>query len=180
MKLKKVINLFGGPGVGKTLIATGLFHNMKVQGLSVEYVGEYAKELTYENRQNVLRGDQLYIFAKQHRKVLRLRDVVDYIILDSPLLLSTVYYDFNSGDLYHRGHFRNLVTSTFNNYPNLNIFLIRNPEYNFETHGRTQDENESDGISTRVLNMLHDHYEYFKMMSDDQTINNILAQLELS
>ncbi|MCK5607742.1 AAA family ATPase [Candidatus Pacearchaeota archaeon] len=179
MRLKKVINLFGGPGVGKSLVAAGLFYKMKVKGLNVEYVSEYAKMLTYEERFNILGGDQLYIFAKSHRKLLRLRDTVDYIISDSPILLPAVYYDINGGDIYHRMHFYNLVTSTFEQYPNLNIFLERNPKYKFKKEGRTQDSRESDIISHAIQNLLHEQHTYWKFMSDEKTVDEIFHKLKI-
>jgi adenylate kinase family enzyme len=66
--MMKVINLFGGPGSGKSTLAAGLFERMKIQGLSVELVTEYAKDMVWERRGNIL-DDQLYILAKQHRRL---------------------------------------------------------------------------------------------------------------
>lgn len=43
--MTKVINLIGAPGAGKSTIASQLFSLMKWQGLDVELVSEYAKEL---------------------------------------------------------------------------------------------------------------------------------------
>ena len=59
----KVINFFGGPGVGKSTAACDLFVAMKKAGYKVEYVDEYAKEKTYEKEFKKL-DDQLYILAK--------------------------------------------------------------------------------------------------------------------
>lgn len=56
--MMKVINLFGGPGSGKSTLAAGLFERMKIQGLSVELVTEYAKDMVWERRGNIL-DDQL-------------------------------------------------------------------------------------------------------------------------
>lgn len=41
------INIFGGPGVGKSTISSGLFYQMKTRGYKVEFISEYAKDLTY-------------------------------------------------------------------------------------------------------------------------------------
>ena len=54
MKVKAVINLYGGPGCGKSTVSSGLFYKMKSEGYCVEYVSEYAKDLTYEERYNIL------------------------------------------------------------------------------------------------------------------------------
>ena len=44
---------------------------------------EFAKDLTWENRQNTLEN-QLYVFAEQHHRVNRLKKQVDVVITDSP------------------------------------------------------------------------------------------------
>ena len=94
MKTKtKIINFFGGPGVGKSTTATGLFSWMKQQGYSVEYVSEFAKELSWEGSTSQLEN-QAHVFAEQFRRQWRLIDQVDYVITDSPLLLSSVYFDY--------------------------------------------------------------------------------------
>jgi len=87
----KLINLWGGPGTGKSTTAAGLFSLMKLKGYDVELVPEYAKDLTWEGHHNKL-ADQNYVFAKQHRRIARLVEHdLDYVITDSPLLF-TIYY----------------------------------------------------------------------------------------
>ena len=46
----KVINLFGGPGCGKSTTAADLFARMKLRGLSVELVTEYAKDVVWDEK----------------------------------------------------------------------------------------------------------------------------------
>ena len=75
----KVINLYGGPSSGKSTQASGLFYKMKQQGYNVELVNEFAKECVWEDNVPMLK-DQLWVLAHQHRKLVRLRDKVDYII----------------------------------------------------------------------------------------------------
>ena len=85
-----VINLFGGPGLGKSTIASGLFYRMKVAGFQVESVTEYAKDVVWDQAPTKF-SDQLYITAKQNRKLWRLQDQVEWIVSDSPLLLGLHY-----------------------------------------------------------------------------------------
>ena len=49
-----IINLIGGPGIGKTTIASMLFANMKLQKKSVEFVQEYAKNLVWREEFDIL------------------------------------------------------------------------------------------------------------------------------
>ena len=38
-----IINIFGGPGTGKSTLAAYIFHNLKCRHVEVEVVTEYAK-----------------------------------------------------------------------------------------------------------------------------------------
>lgn len=164
MKLKKVINLFGGPNTGKSTLASGLFYKMKINGFSVECPGEYAKDCIFEGRKNLLLEDQLYIFTKQHRKLFRLKDEYEYIIMDSPILLSTIYYQEES--FYNKALFRGLVRSTFHNYPNLNFYLTNNGGIEYETAGRYQTQTEANHIANMIKEDLYfNDIEYTDVLS---------------
>ncbi len=91
--MTKVIALCGGPGVGKSTVATGLFSELKQRKISCEYVSEYAKEITWEGTQKLLEN-QMHVFAEQFRRQFRLLNKVDYIVTDSPLIFSSIYFDF--------------------------------------------------------------------------------------
>ena len=102
MKEALVINLFGGPGCGKSTTMARLFADLKTRGYNVEMVSEFAKDLVYEQRQETMK-DELYIFAKQHHRLFRVIDKVDIVITDRPILLTNIYAslylpddDFNS------------------------------------------------------------------------------------
>ncbi len=155
MKIKKVINIFGGPGSGKSVLAAELFTHMKKIGMNVELITEYAKMLTYEERRNILSEDQLYVFAKQHRKIFRVRNVVEYVIVDSPLLLSEIY--FNDTNIYDKEMFKDFVQMTFNKYPNFNIYLQRNISLKYQEVGRNQNEVEAKEIDNEVYKLLEDN-----------------------
>ena len=152
----KVINLFGGPGSGKSTTAAGLFHLMKVAGYSVELVTEFAKDLTWDDSQNVLK-DQMLVFAEQNHRLWRLEGKVDFAITDSPLLLSHIYYDLvGNCEFYNElqlgNKFLDWVDNTFLNYDNINFFIRRVKPY-IEI-GRNQNEEESDMLSHRIKVLL--------------------------
>jgi hypothetical protein len=140
----KVVNLFGGPNCGKSVAAAELFVEMKKAGLSVELVTEYAKDMVWEKRHNIL-GEQQYVFAKQHRRLSRLIGQVDWAITDSPLLFSIIYAHGNEP----RGFSRN-VTESFNAFDNINFFLPRNPAFSFHQAGRTQKPTELAAVDAKI------------------------------
>ena len=87
----KVINFYGGAGIGKSTIAADIFSKLKRKGHKTELVGEYAKWLWYQNATDIVQ-DQLYLFAEQvHRLKTLERYGVEYAICDSPLPLNIIY-----------------------------------------------------------------------------------------
>ena len=111
-----IVNLFGGPSSGKSTLATKIFSNLKINSLlNVEYIHEYAKDLVYEKRFNVLSNDQLYVFAKQNHmlKMIELGNEIDVVIVDSPLILSAVFGNLNNSTSLK---FNDLVLEIFNKF----------------------------------------------------------------
>jgi len=144
-----IINLFGAPCAGKSVTRAGLFYLMKHQGYKIEETNEYAKDVVYEKRNELLKN-QNYIFAKQEQKLIRLSEM-DYIVTDCPLLLSG-YYALPLSN--YSKHFQSFVLETFHNYNNLNFFLKRVGPY--QKHGRYQTEQESDQVAKELEQYLID------------------------
>jgi ABC-type oligopeptide transport system ATPase subunit len=144
MKKPIVVNLYGGPGSGKSTTAAGVFCLLKLHGVNAELITEFAKDLTWERRDKTLK-DQLYVFAKQHHKLWRAKDQVDVMITDSPLPLSLVYGDIDA----------KLVMDTFNRFNNLNFFIGRGKKYN--PAGRNQTEEESKILDGEIRDLLKTH-----------------------
>lgn len=86
-----VVNLFGGPGAGKSTLASELFVLLKREGRQVELVREYAKSWAYEKKHIDTLMKQTYILAKQAQRESSLYGKVKYIITDCPLALSGYY-----------------------------------------------------------------------------------------
>jgi len=147
VKLRKplVINLFSGPGAGKSTAAAQIFAELKWQGYSCELVTEFAKEKVWEESFKVL-DDQIYIFGKQVHKMRRLVGKVDIIITDSPLLLSLVY------DKSQNENLKKLVLDVNMEFTNLNIFLRR--KKNYVDSGRMQDEVMARELDVKIFDML--------------------------
>jgi len=170
-----VVNLFGGPGTGKSTLASQIFTELKWKGVSVELVTEFAKDLVWEDRANAL-ADQLYILGKQHHRIHRLMDKVDVIITDSPLLLSLIY-----GEDKMPLSFGPLVYDVFNYYDNMNYFLKRFKEY--DPKGRYQNEDEAKELDEKIRGVLEGHgirFEeiYSKKSGGQAIVHQILERLD--
>lgn len=142
----KVINLWGGPGAGKSTTAAGLFYKMKKAGYNVELVTEYAKDLVWDERHKLFK-DQLYLLSKQNRRLDRLEGKVEYAISDSPLLLVLAYMPEG-----YYSSFNKLTFDVWNNYLNFNFVLNRAHEYTGD--GRNQNETEAIAIDKDIEKIL--------------------------
>lgn len=152
--MTRVINFWAGPGSGKSSCAADLFAEMKWGNHNVELIDEYAKIKVWEHHRNILE-DQMYVSAKQNRKLERLQGQVDWVIADSPLLMCIPYIP--SG---YCSHFKPLIREMFDRYDNINYFLIREKAYN--PIGRNQTEEEAKELDNQIKNLLIDEGLEFK------------------
>ena len=167
-----VVNLFAGPGSGKSTTCAGVFAKLKLAGINCEMALEYAKDKVWEESNKVL-DDQIYVFGKQLHRIFRLKDKVDVVITDSPILLSIIY------DKTRNKYFSDLVLNQFNNFDNRNYFIERTTVYN--PKGRLQTEDEAKEIDKVLLDLLKDcNIEYDsvgKSEAVDYIFNNIMKEL---
>lgn len=165
-----IVNLYGGPGTGKSTTAAGVFSLLKLHGINCEYVPEFAKDLTWEKREHTL-TNQRYVWGKQHHRLFRLDGQVDVIITDSPLFLSVVYskvYNFDNPS------FIDAVIESHFEFSNLNFMLERVKEYN--PNGRHQSEDEAKGLDNIIMNALDEYgIHYSTIVADFNGINTITS-----
>ena len=167
-----VINLFAGPGSGKSTTCAGLFHKLKLAGVNCVMALEYAKDKVWEESYKIL-DDQIYVFGKQLHRIFRLKDKVDVVITDSPLPLS-IYYDKSANP-----YFADLVMNQFNEFNNINYFIVRDDTYN--PKGRMQTEQEAKEIDS-VVSLILGYYniKYTKVTKSeavDKIFNDVMKLL---
>ncbi len=150
--LPLVVNLFGGPGCGKSTMAALLFGEVKCRypELVAELTTEFAKDLVWEGRYGALRN-QVYVIGEQHQRIERVVGKVDTIITDSPVLLSAIY---RPGD--YPPAFDELAHWLHRRFPSVNVLLER-PQGAFEKEGRIQDYDQSLEIDTAIRELLEDN-----------------------
>lgn len=145
----KVVNLFAGPGAGKSTTGAMLYGMLQLAGYAAEYVPEFAKVLTWQNHTTALK-DQLYLFAKQDHRLEVLRgQPLDFVIMDGPLLNAAMYVQ---GDYFK--NFEPLVVEVFNSYDNVNFFLERNRSKKYQRAGRSQDSEQAAQLCEQTLALL--------------------------
>lgn len=175
----KVIGLYAGSGVGKSTLAANVYSKLKANGVHCELVREYVKTWAW-NDQKVGPYDQLYIFAKQARFESQLYGKVDYIITDSPILLSPIYENFYTK--------KNIILPTVLNFLDysqqngveyINFFLKRNKP--FDKRGRYENEVTAKKIDKRILTTLkYYNIPFTKLENKDLeiTTNEILEHIK--
>ena len=173
MKNTLIVNLIGGPGIGKSTLTAAIFARLKDAGVDCEMVSEFAKELVWEQRNETIK-DELYIFAKQAHRIFRLNGKVEVIITDRPLIL-TCFYAQNDHEL------SDFCYNRFNLYNNLNYLLTRKKKYN--PNGRNQNEEEAKAVDVGVKTILTEYNVKYEtvpgdMKTVDIIVKDILKKLE--
>lgn len=169
----KVINIFAGPGSGKSTTAVTLFSKLKKLNKKVEYVSEFAKDLTYEKSFKTL-DDYLYIFAQQHHMLYRLKDEVDYAICDGSFLLGYVFYNQNS--IYDGKLLKKMILDVFNKYENMNYFLDRKG-IKYQNYGRKESLEDAMKLDEKILKMLIQENIEYKLLNPKTSAKKILKEI---
>lgn len=175
--MTKIINLFGGPGVGKSSIAAGLTYKLKKQHINCDNPYEFPKLLAWDENHSAIR-DQLFVLANQHRGIVKSYGKVDFIILDSPILLSLTYKNYYKSTEYpatlYGDTFDKMVLDIYNQYNNINIVLERS-EGNHNNMERYQNLNESIDLDNTIeRSLLDNNLPYHKVKVDGNTVKNIM------
>lgn len=148
-----LINLFGGPGSGKSTAAAHLFSSLKGKHIKTELVGEFAKELIYIGNEIQL-VNQVFIMGSQYRKQKDLeRYGVDVAVSDSPLQLQLTYCRAKP----YYNELTALVNKLQEEFNNHNAFIKRVAPY--QVHGRMQTEREADALSQIIWDSMDGKFD---------------------
>lgn len=165
----KIINLYGGPGCGKSTLACELFVKLKKAGHSVELVREYVKDWAWQNRK-IETYDQIYISGKQVHKETMLYGKVEYLITDSPLILAPFYQEYYQNESFMKQPILEIMRmSRQNGNSYFNFTLKRNKPY--VDKGRYETEEQAIEIDKAIKDYLFNNdirNEYLDLNDDDK------------
>ena len=156
-----IVNLFGGPGIGKTTLAARIFAALKTHGIEAACPEEYAKIAIWQGRSYLL-DNQLILLGRTWDTITSLSEKVDVIVLDSPILLCSHYAGESEGP-----HFHETVLDFHQRNDRVNILLKRDKGIAYSTSGRRETSQQAMGIDTRIEGLLSQAKEEFTSMSTD-------------
>jgi hypothetical protein len=119
-----VINLWGGPGAGKTTVAAEVFVKLRQRTTAnVELTNEFATELCFEQAKDNLK-DQVYLLGNQWHRLWRLsRTGVDVAVCDSPIGIGLAY--LHNDEVAYQCEYDQLADKLRHVYPTINILIDR-------------------------------------------------------
>lgn len=170
----KIINLISWPGVWKSTMAALLFVHMKIAWHNVEYVPEFAKQLIWKKEFDIL-NNQYYVSQEQYKLLKSMVWVVDYIITDGSLIHWIHYNRINPDNISNIEKTEKKILESYNEFENINIYLDRNNNIDYETAGRIQNLEEAKIADSELQKILNDNnIEHINIMSDINSIQQIL------
>ena len=174
--MSKLVNLFGGPGIGKSSIACGITYKLKKQHISCNNPYEFPKRLAWDHNIPAI-SDQLYVFANQHRGIAECYNKVDYIVIDSPILFSTIYHQYYTEGYpaeFYGQPFHDLIIDLHGRYDNINILLergetVHNDDERFQ---KLEQSIEIDNLCKKILD--DNNIPYHTIKVDGKTVKKIM------
>jgi predicted ATPase len=150
-----LIDLYGGPGAGKTTLSFYLMFRLKMAGIRAELVGEAAREHhIYDSMPgNVappLLDNQVLLAGQQFERILRLqRHNFEVAVNDSPLIQGMLYCE---GQAYH-DHLKKTIRSVEPYFETYKIMIHPRPG-SYDPESRVQrTEKEARALDATVVKL---------------------------
>lgn len=174
MRKTKIINLFGAPSAGKSTAAAGIFAELKRRGESAELVTEVAKELVWNGQTEDL-ADQFYVTALQNNRLRRLQGKVDYVVTDSPVILGSVYAQYNYCNV---PDFHAFLAHVHGGYDNLDVYLP--VAEHLEADGRAHGYSEIPALDAQIKQLLSVISPDHVCATRDNVVEIVLNKIEMA
>ena len=183
-----VVNMFGGPGAGKSTAALEVAEKLKKAGYVVDYAPEYAKELVWDMNdpkatkaerdaaRKMLSGSyetQTKMYAEQLKRVQRCIGQCDFVVTDSPAILGVAYLKEQFPQ--QREWFESQALHDFNSMINFNMLVKRGADY--EQAGRYQSPKEAIAIDASVVDFL-ERFDIYHGVYDRNQIDKAIENMQ--
>lgn len=143
-----VVNIFGGPGCGKSTVASKIFSELKRRGVEAACPEEHAKLAIWSGRPWLL-DEQVIMVGKTWETLTNLRERVSVIIVDSPILLCSVYAGDREPEPFH-----DLVLDLHRRSPRVNLMVVRPAGEDYDPANRREDAQQARAIDGRIRGLL--------------------------
>lgn len=172
-----ILSLYGAPSSGKSTQAARLYSKLKSQGKNAELVREYAKDWAWEQR-NIGHFDQIYFFGKQVRRESLLLRKVEWVITDSPVIISLFYARKYCPPKIIAG-LESVVKAYYDQvaldgHKHIHVLLERVAPY--QPAGRFQTEEQANLIHLEMVEMLNELSVPYKICKGDDESVDILCK----
>jgi len=177
-KKRVIINLVGGPGTGKSLYSSYLFTMLKLNGFNVEFTQEYAKDLVWRKKYEILRNQHIVSYH-QYQALKGASKYVRAVITDGSLIHSYYYNRYTKKNYSNVKKTEKRIDKFINKFDNIVIYLKRNPKYPYQQEGRYQTEEEAKAIDEKMKNILKEkNIKYIEIMADMENTGKMLKYIK--
>lgn len=166
-----VVNLFGGPGSGKTTMAARIFSELKKRGIEAACPEEHAKLLIWSGRPWLL-DHQIVLLGKIYETLLNLRNKVDVIIVDSPVLLCSVYAGNREGQPFH-----DLVRDLHKEPDRINLFVRRPQDRPYDPANRREEAGAALELDEKINRALGEIGEVADVVSSEDDASDLAQNI---
>lgn len=167
------INLWAGPSTGKSGVSGKLFGKLKEQSIDCELVREVAKDYAWNG--SLINTEQVIITTKQYEREAELHGKVDFIIVDTSVLMGMLYCNEN-----YKDQLLHIMKHLTKEWKIVHYFLERDLSKAYETNGRLQNLTESIDKDFQIKKFLKEQGIYFKQIpvvgAEEEIYNDIIKQ----
>ena len=119
-------------------------------------------------------SDQLLILGEQHHRMKRLDGEVDFIVHDSPFVMGLAY--IKDDKHLPKDIFKNLITSMYSSYKNINILIKRNNTFEYQEYGRLESFDEAIAKDNEIKSLLEDNnIKYIELNNGPSLVDEIYS-----
>lgn len=166
----KVINLIGGPGSEKSLVAAAMILDLNIRSRTVESVPDFAKIFVWQKDFEMLKN-QYFLAQKQYQMLHLLDGEYQYLIAEGSLPQLLYYNEHHPTNVCDIQKTDIQIKKWYEEFDNINIFIERS-EKPYINAGKYQNEHEARKIDVIMKESLDkNNIPYVVLKPDLHQIN---------